>query len=112
MRRTIRRWNRATPRWRMPTSGSWAVLPARPSMPVKQQFAGLGRSLQRIGSTALLETRLNLASPGPWIVGGVLAALGYLTVRTAPDASSFPLAWGLSHDIGPLALALLLFMSA
>jgi hypothetical protein len=66
----------------------------------------------RTAATALLEIRLNLLTPAPWIVGLILAAFGYLAVRTAPDASSFPLAWVLSYEIGPLTVVLLLFLAA
>lgn len=69
-------------------------------------------SLQRLLATAVLEVRLNLTVPAPWVIGLILAALGYLTVRTAPDVSSFPLAWSLSAEVAPLAGALLLFLSA
>jgi hypothetical protein len=63
-------------------------------------------------ATALLEIRLNLGSPAPWVVGLALSALGYLIVRTAPDPASFPLGWALSHDLGPLSGLLLLFLAA
>lgn len=69
-------------------------------------------SLSRVLGTAALEIRLNLGSPAPWLVGLVLAALGYLAVRVAPDASSFPLGWVLSHEIGPLSVVMLLFLAA
>lgn len=70
-------------------------------------------AISRLLRTAWLETRLNLWGPAPWIIGLVLALLGYLAVRTAPDASSFPLGWALSHQIGPLAaVPLLLFLAA
>ncbi len=67
---------------------------------------------QRCQATALLEARLNLATPAPWVMGLVLAALGYLTARTQPDPSSFPIAWDLSHQVAPLAAILLLFLTA
>jgi AhpC/TSA family protein len=72
----------------------------------------LQSAISRILGTALLEIRLNLLSPAPWIMGLVLAGLGYLAVRTAPDPSSFPLAWALSAEIGPLAVILLVFLAA
>jgi len=68
-------------------------------------------ALGRVWGTALLEMRLNLFSPAPWVMGLVLAAFGYLAVRTAPDDSSFALGWILSHDLGPLAEILLLFLA-
>lgn len=66
----------------------------------------------RVIGTALLEIRLNLLSPSPWVMGLVLGTLGYLTVRTATDASSFRLAWALSHEHGPLTGLILLFLAA
>lgn len=69
-------------------------------------------SVWRVVGTALLETRLNLFSPGPWVMGVVLAAFGYLAVRVAADPSSFALGWILSHDLGPLTAILLLFLAA
>ena len=69
-------------------------------------------SLQRLLGTALLETRLNLLTPAPWVMGIVLAAFGYLAVRIATDPSSFALGWILSHDLGPLTAILLLFLAA
>ena len=79
---------------------------------MKLLISNLKSSISRILGTALLEIRLNLSSPAPWVIGLVLAALGYLNVRVAPDASSFPLGWVLSHDLGPLAAVLLLFLAA
>lgn len=73
---------------------------------------GVGQAAQRCVATALLETRLNLASPAPWVMGLVLGALGYLTARTQPDPSSFPISWDLNHSLGPLAAVLLLFLAA
>lgn len=69
-------------------------------------------SLQRITTTAAVELRLNVLTFAPWVIGLVLAALGYLTVRMSPDQSSFPLSWAISHDIGGLAAVLLLFLAA
>lgn len=74
--------------------------------------ARLVPALQRVLATARLETRLNLGSPAPWIIGLILGALGYLTARTQPDPSSFPVAWDLNHNLGPLAAVLLLFLTA
>ena len=45
-------------------------------------------------------------------MGLVLGALGYLTARTQPDPSSFPIGWDLSHQVAPLAAILLLFLTA
>jgi len=75
-------------------------------------FAAGGAAFQRLLATARLELRLNLGSPAPWIIGLVLGALGYLTARTQPDPSSFPVAWDLNHAVGPLAAVLLLFLTA
>ena len=72
----------------------------------------IGASLRRTVATALLEVRLNVLSPGPWIVGLVLSVLAYIRVRTATDNTSFPLAWSLSQDLAPLGLLLLVFLSA
>jgi hypothetical protein len=69
-------------------------------------------SLLRIGATAALELRLNLLGPAPWIIGIILAAFGYLVVRTAPDNTSFPLGWALSSGIGPIVNILILFLTA
>ncbi|MBV9865607.1 MAG: hypothetical protein JO316_09675 [Abitibacteriaceae bacterium] len=69
-------------------------------------------ALGRIWGTAVLETKLNLFNPAPWVMGLVLGAFGYLAVRTAPDDSSFALSWILSHDLGPLTEILLLFLAA
>src|SRR3954447_23103441 len=69
-------------------------------------------ALQRIRATTLLEIRLNLLSPGPWIMGLVLAVLGYLAVRTSTDPTAFRLGWALSYDLGPLSVVLLLFLAA
>lgn len=69
-------------------------------------------SLQRIVATAAVELRLNVLTFAPWVIGLVLAALGYLTVRMSPDQSSFPLSWAISHEIGGLAAVLLLFLAA
>lgn len=67
----------------------------------------------RTGATFRVETRLSLLSASPWVVGGVLAALGVLTVLASPDRSSFRIAWALSNEIGPLIVApLLLFLAA
>lgn len=66
----------------------------------------------RVIGTAILETRLNLFSPAPWVMGIVLAAFGYLAVRIAADPSSFALGWILAHDLGPLTAILLLFLTA
>ncbi len=62
--------------------------------------------------TALLEVRLNLLSPSPWLIGLILGVLGYITVRTSTDASAFRLGWALSHELGPLTGLLLLFLAA
>lgn len=72
----------------------------------------MGGALQRVLATASLEVRLNLGSPAPWIIGLILGALGYLTARTQPDPSSYPVAWDLNHNLGPLAAVLLLFLTA
>ena len=69
-------------------------------------------SFQRILSTTFIELRLNVLTWAPWVIGLVLAALGYLNVRVAPDQSSFPLSWVISHDIGWIASVLLLFLAA
>lgn len=80
-------------------------------MRAKAPNAGLA-ALHRLLATARLEIRLNLGSPAPWIIGLILGALGYLTARTQPDPSSFPVAWELNHSVGPLAAVLLLFLTA
>lgn len=67
---------------------------------------------QRALATAAIELRLNLFSPAPWVVALALGALGYLAVRTAPEPSSFALAWTLSYDLGPLSGLLALFLAA
>lgn len=69
-------------------------------------------ALARLLGTAWLEIRLNLFSPAPWIVGGLLATFGYLAVRTSPEPSSFALGWALSREIGPLAAVILAFLAA
>jgi len=76
------------------------------------QLQGFQSAIIRCLATARLEIRLNLGSPAPWIIGLILGALGYLTTRTQPDPSSFPIAWDLNHALGPLAALLLLFLSA
>ncbi len=68
--------------------------------------------LGRIAGTFALEIRLNLMSPGPWVVGLALSLLGYLQVRTAADPNSFRLGWILASDIGPFSVVLLLFLAA
>src|SRR5947209_2078012 len=78
------------------------------AMTINSVRASAGRSW----GTAILEVRLNLMSPAPWVIGVVLGAFGYLVVRTAPDDTSFALGWALSHDLGPLAEILLLFLAA
>lgn len=80
----------------------------RPHGPAHTVEAGVGRA----SGTALLELRLNLASPGPWIVAAVLALFGTATVWMAADNASFPVGWILSAKIGPLACLLLLFLAA
>ena len=94
-----------------------AKAPARRAAPLaalgsRVSPAALAASLNRVVATALLEIRLNLGSPAPWVVGLALAALGYLIVPTAPDQSSFFLSWALSHELGPLSGVLLLFLAA
>ena len=66
----------------------------------------------RAWGTALLEIRLNLSGPGPWIMAVVLAIFGVATVWMATDNASFPVAWILSQKIGPLVSVLLLFLAA
>jgi len=88
------------------------MVPARTRTAELRPPARVLASLHRLLATAILEVRLNLTVPAPWVIGLILAGLGYLTVRTAPDASSFPLAWALSTEVAPLAAALLLFLSA
>jgi hypothetical protein len=75
-------------------------------------FSNLQFAISRTLGTALLEVRLNVLSPPPWVIGLVLGALGYVVVRTSTDASSFRLGWALSHDYGPLTVLLLLFLAA
>lgn len=92
----------APPRERARAAGTASRLSLQP----------LAASLGRIATTARLETRLNLASPGPWVIGLFLSVFAYLIVRTVPDPSSFPLGWNLSRELGPLSGVLLLFMAA
>jgi hypothetical protein len=96
------------------SAGTDAARIAAPRARVAERLSagGVSASLGRCLGTALLEIRLNLFSATPWVIGLILSALGYLAVRTAPDASSFPLGWVLSHEIGPLAAVLLLFLAA
>jgi len=81
--------------------------PLRPS-----SFAAGRAALGRLAATAWLEVRLNLGVPAPWLIGVVLGGFGYLAVRTAPDATSFPLAWALSREIGQFAVLLLALLAA
>ena len=83
--------------------------------PVRRSHAAAHTPLAAWGrawGTALLEIRLNLSGPGPWIMAVVLALFGVATVWMATDNASFPVAWILSHKIGPLVSVLLLFLAA
>ncbi len=85
----------------------------RPSADARASWtAQVSGAWSRFLATLLLEIRLNLTTPGPWLVGVVLAGFGYVAVRTAPEAASVPLAWILSAEIGPLAVVLLAFVAA
>ncbi len=75
-------------------------------------LATVAAPLARLLSTARLELRLNIFSPAPWVIALVLAGFGAVAAKTAPDPTSFWLAWVLSAEIGPLTALLLLFLAA
>lgn len=76
------------------------------------RVGNLAAAAHRCLATARMEIRLNLGTPAPWVMGLVLGALGYLTARTQPEPSSFPIGWDLAHQVAPLAAILLLFLAA